>query len=72
MAKNLGKFSIFQAKNADFFVEYLDNDDEFRQGTIDAPRYRGALSIPLEPLFFGFAQDVLARGEIKKHTGPDP
>ena len=43
MAKNLGKFSIFQAKNADFVVEYLDNDDEFRQRTIGGPRYGGPL-----------------------------
>ena len=49
MAKNLGKFSIFQAKNVDFVVEYLDNDDEFRQGTEMAWRYSDALSIPLKP-----------------------
>ena len=65
-AKTLGKFPIFQAKNVDFVVEYLDNDDEFHQGTETAWRCGGPLQIPLKSGILGFAQEKMAR--VKKST----
>ena len=35
--------SELQAKNVDFVDDFLDNDDEFRQETGEAPRYSGFL-----------------------------
>ncbi len=65
--KTSENFCLFQAKNDDFDVDFLDDIDKFRQGTGDVWRYGGALSD--EPIWvslgFVFAEK---RAVEKKHT----